>query len=70
MTCRCSGTVAAARKQGRDIRDAALAAYEGKRARKGKKQDVMVKAMRVLSAPSVDAGHCLCPGGVRVSQHS
>jgi topoisomerase-4 subunit A len=33
------------------IRGAALAAYEGKRARKGKKQDVMVKAMRVLSAP-------------------
>jgi len=33
------------------LRGAALAAYEGKRARKGKKQDVMVKAMRVLAAP-------------------
>jgi len=29
----------------------ALAAYEGKRARKGRKQDVMVKAMRVVPAP-------------------
>lgn len=33
------------------LKGAALAAYEGKRARKGKKQDVMVKAMRVLAAP-------------------
>jgi topoisomerase-4 subunit A len=32
------------------LRPAALAAYEGKRARKGRKQDVMVKAMRVLRA--------------------
>ena len=32
------------------LRGAALASYEGKRARKGKKQDVMVKAMRVLAA--------------------
>jgi len=31
------------------LKGAALAAYEGKRARRGKKQDVMVKAMRVLA---------------------
>ncbi|HJV61578.1 MAG TPA: DNA topoisomerase IV subunit A [Albitalea sp.] len=34
------------------VKGAALAAYEGKRARKGRKQDVMQKAMRVLPAPS------------------
>jgi topoisomerase-4 subunit A len=32
------------------LKAAALQAYEGKRARKGRKQDVMVKAMRVLAA--------------------
>ena len=32
------------------LRGTALAAYEGKRARKGRKQDVMVKAMRVVAA--------------------
>lgn len=32
------------------LKGPALAAYEGKRARRGKKQDVMVKAMRVLAA--------------------
>ncbi|HEX6708592.1 MAG TPA: DNA topoisomerase IV subunit A [Albitalea sp.] len=32
------------------IRGAAVAAYEGKRARKGRKQDVMQKAMRVVPA--------------------
>jgi topoisomerase-4 subunit A len=32
------------------LKGAALAAYDGKRARKGRKQDVMVKAMRVLAA--------------------
>ncbi len=32
------------------LRGTALAAYEGKRARKGRKQDLMVKAMRVVSA--------------------
>jgi topoisomerase IV subunit A len=31
------------------LKGAALAAYEGKRARRGRKQDVMVKAMRVLA---------------------
>lgn len=31
------------------LKPAALKAYEGKRARKGRKQDVMVKAMRVLA---------------------
>ena len=30
------------------LKGAALAEYAGKRARKGRKQDVMVKAMRVL----------------------
>jgi topoisomerase-4 subunit A len=34
------------------VKGAALAAYEGKRARKGRKQDVMVKAMRVVPAPN------------------
>jgi len=37
-----------AKEKDETIRGAALADYEGKRARKGKKQDVMVKAMRVL----------------------
>jgi topoisomerase-4 subunit A len=32
------------------LKGAALAAYDGKRARKGKAQDVMQKAMRVLRA--------------------
>jgi topoisomerase IV subunit A len=32
------------------LKGAALQAYEGKRARKGRKQDVMVQAMRVLAA--------------------
>jgi hypothetical protein len=32
------------------LKGASLAAYEGKRARKGRKQDVMQKAMRVVAA--------------------
>jgi len=40
-----------ARPKDEVLKGAALAAYEGKRARKGRKQDVMVKAMRVLAAP-------------------
>jgi len=39
-----------AKEKDETLKGAALAAYEGKRARKGKKQDLMVKAMRVLPA--------------------
>jgi topoisomerase-4 subunit A len=39
-----------AKEKDETLKGAGLAAYEGKRARKGRKQDLMVKAMRVLPA--------------------